>query len=171
MRHQSFRILLLTAVVLAGLHTPARATMFGQTVNADLVLGGLVIDQGNVVVGAGSEWPNILSVFDVDLSSASILITILQNQTLPGDIDLVFNDALSTIPAFVSGSLVSSDVLGFSQTNISSTADSITLLFDGLAVSAGDQILVNVNIPEPATGALVAGGLLAIALLRRSRRA
>src|SRR5438045_9346688 len=96
-------LLILSAVV-----APVNAALLdGQTVNATYCfrdLGSEYQNGGNVVVGAGVEYPNFISYFDLDIADASILASNFQSTgdtfSSAGFNGFVITDVNGTIDAF-----------------------------------------------------------------------
>lgn len=128
------------------------------------------------LVGAGVELVNFAAFADIDFSDTNILITINRDAGINAvSFDgFHFFDVDGTIPAFTTVLLnASTNYAGFTASRITFDADNIFVNVVGLPGLQGQFISIdlaaNTAVPEPATLALLGGGLALLASFGRRR--
>jgi hypothetical protein len=135
---------------------------------------------GSFVVGPGVEVPNVADdVATLDVSGSNILVDYTQTSIWGG---LAFNgwilsDQTDSLAAILGVTIdPSTNLAGFSLSNISFTDNSITVDWRGLSFTDATVVSLNVNfgsqaVPEPSTWAMMLLGFGAAGLvLRRGRK-
>ena len=162
----------------------ANAMLAGETLNYQYYFpntgsayGGA--QNGPFVVGAGAEI--VQNMVDghgnLDVSDTQIHVLFTRDvQFSPGAFNgFILSDSLSSIDAFSSVTINAGTTLsGFGAGNLSFDADSISVHWESLAFSAGQQLILDVNVvavPEPETYAMMLAGLGALAYVARRRKA
>ena len=154
----------------------ANASLIGQVANCDMQPGVIwsCNPTSNTVTDPGIEFQLNLSgnpFFSVDLGASSVLLTLISSGGLSMGAGEVLT--LSGLDNILGATLNFSQSAGFIASDISFTANSLTLVLNGSFWTPGQQALVDVvvaSVPEPATLALLVLGLAAATLSRRRRQ-
>jgi hypothetical protein len=170
----------LALLVLLSWSGAADAGLLGATVNMSAyypTAASLYDNGGNVVVSGGVEYPaGSFSLYNnswqIDITDTQIIITDLTSQGLPFS-PATFNGWILHV---VSGpdivSATGDGASGFLPSAISVVNGDLLLNFQGITGPAGSSSIINysteaVSVPEPASLAVFAFGLLALGQARR----
>ncbi|NNL67025.1 MAG: PEP-CTERM sorting domain-containing protein [Myxococcales bacterium] len=140
--------------------------------------GGNVIAQTNAYVTPPStSVPFLLGFLDITLGADTIRIT----SNFPSDFNssgafdgLVFKDAFGQISEIAGVSIVSSNMVGLTATDLAYGAEFVSIDFDSLGFLEDTFVELSVEFiptPEPATAAMVGLGLVILGSVGRRRRA
>ena len=174
----------LAALAVASLAAPAKAQSFdGSTLNYQYYYDNSPYadaDNGSFVVGPGVEVTDVADTRGtLDISGTNILVDYTDNSVWGG---LAFNgwilsDQTDSLAAILGVTIdPSTNLAGFSLSNISFTDNSITVDWRGLSFTDATVVSLNVNfgsqaVPEPSTWAMMLLGFGAAGLvLRRGRK-
>ena len=122
-----------------------------------------------VVVDSSVEWQAFVGLVSVDVSDTNVRFNFLTSNAFnPATFSgFVFFDLLGTIPNFTGFTLNSTNMSGFTQSNLSFDADHLFVNWQGLSFTADTFVSVDVTagaapVPEPATWTLVGCGLVLV---------
>lgn len=136
-------------------------------------------DNGNKVVGAGIEVSNIAdSTGTIDISDTNIFVDFTTSTSWNGAAfnGWVITDVFNTIGAFTSVTINgATNMVGFSAANVSWTADSITVNWQGLSFDPNTVVSLDINgaggaVPEPTTWAMMVAGIAMVGGALRTRK-
>lgn len=178
----------LSAALLLGAAAPADAQLTGGTVGLQYRFPDpsvIFADFGTAVVGPGVEFPDQLGLFSVDVTDGMFVASFLVPAVYPvspipgtGFGGFFFYDAGGTLAAFTAATVNASTTIAFDPARIFVFDDVILIDLQGVAVTQGSVLAIDVSqvpvvstVPEPATVALVGGGLLGVFGIRRRRTA
>lgn len=177
------RNFVLTAALALSLSAATAAPMVGSTVNyqyyyPDLSSTYLDADNGNKLVGAGVEVSNIVaSVGTMDITATQIIIDFSATAFfVPGAFNgWVLTDVLASIDDFTAVTIdAATNMAGFDASNVSFTADTISVNWQGLNFNSDTFVVLNFAqgsvVPEPTSLALVSLALLGVGAASRARR-
>ena len=164
----------------------AQATLIGDQVTLTNIVDGVIFQGpiGVIVVDPGTEVPSFGQTWDIDIGSASILLTCNGNpqggcgQFQTNFIDSYLFEDLDWVgvPGAVVGGVSldpsSTAASAVANSSLSFGADSVRIDFGvGTTGTAGEFVLINLRfIPEPSTFGLFALGLVGLAGLSGRRK-
>ena len=162
--------------------TPAHAASFlGSTVDVTYYLPDSSTpypgSSGDYVVGAGVEVPNLVGEVSLDISASSILVNFFREATFSNYAfnGWVLSDQSNNLAAITGVTINPASTLGgFNQSNVSWSADSISVNWSGLSFTSETILLLDVTfastaVPEPGTWAMMLIGFGAMGLYLRRR--
>jgi len=178
MKTMILALALICAAVVVGVPGAAYASLVGDTVNFQCTNCGPPTNNNFVVLGGAPE----LTLFDqvqVDVEASSLRINwIFDSNFIIADLHLVWNDLNSSLGDIVGVTVDPSSTWGVSPpVTVAFGPDSVSVTNNGdSSVVVGDFLLLNLDfsraVPAPASLALIALGLIAVAVGRtRSRGA
>ena len=113
----------------------------GQLVNVGSIVNGTPFFNFNVVVGSGLERADASTV--IDISATSIVVDMADYYSYPGQLQNVFTDVNNTIADIIGVTLVSSSA-GLDQSDVSFTADSVTVDIGNVTFLPGEVFRLDV---------------------------
>lgn len=177
------RNFVLSAALALSVGAATAAPIMGSTVNYQYYFPNLSspyrgADNGNKVVGAGIEVSNVADTrATMDITATQIIVDF---SNASGWVTAAFNgwilsDVFSSIDDFTSVTVdAATNMAGFGAGNVSFTADTISVNWQGLSFTGTTIVVLNFaqsgTVPEPTSLALVSLALLGAGAAARTRR-
>jgi hypothetical protein len=159
----------------------ASAQLTGQSIGAQYLfpdVATVIQTLGPTVVGPGIEFPSIVAQLEGNVGDASFVLRGIPGTGPVALLPAAFNgvrlyDVGGTLPDFLSVTInASTNLPGFNIGRVTWNADEVFVNVEDLVFLPGEIVALDFGfaaVPEPATMALVATGLLGVAAAARRR--
>jgi hypothetical protein len=174
-----FGLVALTVMAVAGFNAPeARATLIGDTVDLswhEPTPTTLIEDDGTQVVGPGVEYPSVLAnLFKVDIGASTLTISHTGNFATEPELGIAYYDVrLTDLTNPIVGATIdpANTLSDLTPADIIVANGSVSIDLVGILWGIPQQLVLDIDMPEPSPLMLLLSALAAFPVLRRLRLA